>query len=55
MAGKSVNSAFAAILNDCEAIAAEAITKAAKKAQDDIMKEADKYLQNYYRWKRCDR
>lgn len=51
MAGKNENDVFAAILKDCQAIAAKAITNAAKKAQEDIIKEADKYLQNYYRWK----
>ena len=48
MAVKSVDSAFAAILNDCQAVAVEAVKNAAKKAQDDIVKEANSYLQRYY-------
>lgn len=48
MAGKNSNDTFSAIMDDLQAIAAEAITKAAKKAQEDIMNEADNYLQRYY-------
>ena len=47
MAG-SIDAAFAAIMKDCQAIAAEAVKSAAMKAQDDIIAEADKYLQYYY-------
>lgn len=48
MAVKGFDAAFAAIINDCQAVAAEAIKNAAKKTQNDIVKEADNYLQMYY-------
>ena len=48
MARKSIDSTFAAILRDCQTIAVEAVKDAAKKAQDDILKEAKTYLQHYY-------
>lgn len=48
MADQSIDATFAAILNDCQAIAVEAVKNAAKKAQDDIVKEAKTYLQHYY-------
>jgi hypothetical protein len=51
MAGKTINKAFAAILKDCKAIAAEAVEDAAKKTQDDIVKEAYNCLQEYYKYK----
>lgn len=44
----SIDASFAAILQDCQAIAVEAVKNAAKKVQDDIVKEADNYLQEYY-------
>ena len=48
MAGTDIDAVFAAIIEDCQAIATEAVKNAAKKAQDDILKEADNYLQLYY-------
>ena len=48
MAGQSIDSAFAAIIDDCQAIAVEAVKNAAKKTQDDIITEANSYLQKYY-------
>lgn len=48
MAGQSIDATFAAILKDCQAVAVEAVKNAAKKAQDDIVKEAKTYLQHYY-------
>lgn len=48
MAGQSIDAAFAAILKDCQAIAVEAVKNAAKKTQNDIVKEANSYLQKYY-------
>ena len=48
MAGKNIDDAFAAIIKDCQAVAVEAVKNAAKKAQNDILKEADNYLQRYY-------
>lgn len=48
MAGQSIDAAFAAIIKDCQTIAVEAVKNAAKKTQDDILKEADSYLQKYY-------
>jgi len=49
VAVQDFDTAFAAIIDDCQAIAAEAIRNAAKKTQADIIKEADNYLQRYYR------
>lgn len=48
MAGQSIDVAFAAIIKDCQAIAVEAVKNAAKKAQTDILSEADRYLKYYY-------
>lgn len=48
MAGQSIDEAFAAIIKDCQAVAVEAVKNAAKKAQNDIVKEANSYLQKYY-------
>ena len=48
MAGTSIDDAFAAIIKDCQVIATEAVKNAAKKTQNDIIKEADSYLQKYY-------
>lgn len=48
MAGQSIDATFAAILQDCQAIAVKAVKNAAKKVQDDIVKEAKTYLQHYY-------
>lgn len=48
MAVQGLDAAFAAIIKDCQAIAVEAVKKAAKKTQDDIIKEANTYLQKYY-------
>lgn len=48
MARTDIDAVFAAIIEDCQAIATEAVKNAAKKAQDDILKEADNYLQLYY-------
>lgn len=48
MANESLENAFAEVLDDCQAIATKALANAAKKAQKDIMIEADKYLQKYY-------
>ena len=49
MAGQSIEAAFAAIIEDCQAVATAAVKNAAKKAQDDVIKEAKNYLQQYYR------
>ncbi len=48
MAGKSIDDAFAAIIKDCQTVAVEAVKHAAKKTQNDILKEANNYLQRYY-------
>lgn len=48
MAVQGLDAAFAAIIKDCQDIAVEAVNNAAKKTQDDIIKEADDYLQKYY-------
>lgn len=48
MAGQSIDDAFAAVIKDCRVIAVEAVKNAAKKAQKDILKEADSCLQKYY-------
>lgn len=45
---QSIDDAFAAIIKDCQAVAVEAVKNAAKKTQNDIVKEADSYLQKYY-------
>lgn len=49
MAVKSLDAAFDAIIKDCQAVAVEAVKNAAKKAQTDIVKETESYLQKYYR------
>lgn len=48
MAGQSIDEVFATIVKDCQIVATEAVKNAAKKAQNDILKEADSYLQKYY-------
>lgn len=48
MAVQNLDTAFAAIIKDCQAIAVEAVKNAASKTQKDILKEADDYLQRYY-------
>jgi hypothetical protein len=48
MAVQGLDAAFAAIIKDCQAVAVEAVKNAAKKTQQDILKEADNYLQKYY-------
>ena len=48
MAGQSIDAAFAAILQDCQAVAVKAVKDAAKKVQNDIVKESKTYLQHYY-------
>jgi hypothetical protein len=48
MASKDLNAAFASIINDCQAIAIEAVGNAAKQVQTDIVNEAKSYLQKYY-------
>jgi hypothetical protein len=48
MAVQGLDAAFAAIINDCQAIAVEVVENAARKTQKDILKEADNYLQKYY-------
>lgn len=48
MAGQSIDATFAAILQDCQTVAVKAVKNAAKKVQDDIIKEAKTYLQHYY-------
>lgn len=44
MAGRDID----AIIQDCQAIAVEAVKNTAKKVQADIVKEAKNYLQKYY-------
>ena len=48
MAGTNLDDAFAAIIKDCQAIAAEAVKNAAKAAQQDIVKEANRTMVKYY-------
>lgn len=48
MAGQNIDAVFAAMIQDCQTIAVEAVKNAAKKVQDDIIKEAKSYLQRYY-------
>ena len=48
MAGQSIDDVFAKILKDCQAVATKAIKNSAKKAQDDIITEANNYLEKYY-------
>lgn len=61
MAVKSVDAVLNEIMNDYKAIAIEAVENAAKKAQKDIVEEAENYLQQYYKnyqpriYKRTDR
>ena len=48
MAVKGIDAAFASIIKDCQNVAVEAVKNAAKKAQNDILKEAKSCLQKYY-------
>ena len=48
MAGQSIDAVFDEIIKDCQAVATEAAKNAAKKVQDDVIKEAESYLQHYY-------
>lgn len=48
MAGQNIGGAFSDLLKDGKAIAVQAIKKAAHQAQDDVIKEAKNYLQEYY-------
>ena len=48
MAVKGVDAAFDSIIKDCQSVAVEAVKNAAKKAQNDILKEADSCLRKYY-------
>lgn len=49
MTGKGIDTVFDEILKDCQEIATEAVKNAAKKVQNDVVKEAESYLQEYYR------
>lgn len=46
--GKDIDRVLNGILSDYKAIALEAVEDAAHKGQEDIIKEAKKYLQYYY-------
>ena len=48
MAVQGLDAAFAAIIKDCQAVAVEAVKNAAKKTQNDIIKEAESCLKKYY-------
>lgn len=48
MAETNIDAVFATIVKDCQAIAIKSVKNAAKTAQDDILKEANSYLQLYY-------
>lgn len=48
MAGQNIDQVFDEILKDCQTIAVKVVKNAAKKTQDDIVKEANNYLQRYY-------
>lgn len=48
MASQDLNTAFASIIKDCQAIAIEAVGNAAQLVQIDIVNEAKSYLQKYY-------
>lgn len=48
MADRSVEAVFAAIIEDCQAVAVEAVKNAAKKTQKDIVREAYRYMAKYY-------
>ena len=48
MAGQSIDAVFDEIIKDCQAVATEAVKNAVKKVQDDVIKEAESYLQKYY-------
>lgn len=48
MADKNIDDVFAEILKDCKKVAVQVVKNAAKKTQNDILKEADNYLQRYY-------
>ena len=49
MAGQSIDDVFAKILKDCQGVAIQAVKNSAKKAQNDIVKEAYNYLERYYK------
>lgn len=49
MAGQNIDQIFDAILKDCQTIAVQTVKIAAKKTQEDVIKEANNYLQKYYR------
>ena len=49
MAGKSINDVFNEIIADYQAVATEAVKSAAKKVQDDVVKESYRYMAIYYR------
>ena len=49
MAVKNIDDAFDAVLNDCKAVAVEAVKNAAKRVQNDIVEEAKDYLERYYK------
>ena len=48
MAVQGLDAAFDAIIQDCQAIALEAVKDAAKKAQKDILKQSYRYMAKYY-------
>lgn len=48
MSGKSLDDILSEIIEDYQAVATKAIKSAAKKVQDDVVKEAYSYLQEYY-------
>ena len=48
MAGQSIDDAFASVIKDCKAVAVAAVKNAAKKTQNDIVKEANNYLKRYF-------
>lgn len=45
---RGLGASFKSIVDDYQVVVSEAIKKAAAKAQEDIIKEADDYLQKYY-------
>jgi hypothetical protein len=48
--GNSIEAVVNKILQDYENIILEATREAAHKGQEDVMKEAEQYLQEYYKW-----
>lgn len=48
--GNNIEAFVAKILDDYENIILEATREAAHKGQEDVMKEAEQYLQEYYQW-----